>query len=182
MTRSSHWVFGSGVFGLLLALSASVCAAQTADDLDRQRAQYDAVTAKSIVDLQPFRHEIIMLDPATLRQVKFISLNPAVNAWFLLQIETARRGAIKSYHLENPYPKTQSVDFETNGVPTLIFTNGPVKTRCTPLAEKAAELTRALESGLPYAPICGGHLYLRNRVRGSRTNIEAWAEFLRDNV
>ena len=43
-------------------------------------------------------------------------------------------------------------------------------------------MEEAGDTGLPYAPLCDGRLYLRNRVSGSRTNREAIAEFLRDNV
>ncbi|PKP79229.1 MAG: hypothetical protein CVT80_17225, partial [Alphaproteobacteria bacterium HGW-Alphaproteobacteria-2] len=38
------------------------------------------------------------------------------------------------------------------------------------------------QSGLPFAPICGGRLYLRNGVQGARSSKETVAEFLRDNV
>ena len=35
---------------------------------------------------------------------------------------------------------------------------------------------------MPFAPICNGRLYLRNKVSGSRTGLERTAEFLRDHV
>lgn len=182
MTLRPNWLSGFGAFGVVAALMASVGMAQTADDLTRQRAEYDAIAAKSVLELQPFRHEVLALDPAGGRTLRLISLNPAVNVWFLLQTETDKAGVFDSYHLENPYPGTQGVRLDPGASPALVFSDGPVETRCAPFADNGAELASARASGLPYAPICGGRMYLRNRVAGSRTNLETWAEFLRDNV
>ena len=41
---------------------------------------------------------------------------------------------------------------------------------------------RASRSTLPFAPLCGGRLYLRNPVAGHRTDLEQVTEFLRDHV
>jgi hypothetical protein len=35
---------------------------------------------------------------------------------------------------------------------------------------------------VPYVPLCGGRLYLRNQVSGHRTDLEATVDFLRDHV
>ena len=182
MTGQPRRLLELGALGVWAALLATSGTAQTADDLARQREQYDAVAAKSVLDLQPFRHEVSAVDPRDGRTLRFTSLHPAINAWFLLQTETSKAGVFNSYHLENPYPGTQGVRLDTGAEPTLVFTDGPVETRCAPFAEADAELHRARDSALPYAPICDGRLYLRNRVSGSRTNLESWAEFLRDNV
>ncbi len=40
----------------------------------------------------------------------------------------------------------------------------------------------AAASGLPYTPLCGGRLLLRNPVAGRRTDLERVTEFLRDQV
>ncbi len=37
-------------------------------------------------------------------------------------------------------------------------------------------------SGLPFAPLCEGRLYLRNKVSGSRSSLERMTDFLRDYV
>ena len=176
MTRQS---VHSLAFAILSAFVAPVCAAQTPDELTQQRAGYDVVVAKGILDLQPFRATTTVVDSATGRQVKLVSLNPAVNAWFLLQIETTKAGIFDSFHLENPRPERQGVRLENAAEPVLIFDDGGAG--CALLSD-GGELLRARKSGLPYAPVCGGHLYLRNRVSGSRTNLEAMAEFVRDNV
>jgi hypothetical protein len=54
---------------------------------------------------------------------------------------------------------------------------------CFPWADVAGSpLEAARASGLPYAPLCGGRLYLRNRVEGNQTNLELVTDFLRDRV
>ena len=44
------------------------------------------------------------------------------------------------------------------------------------------ELRQAQRSELPYAPLCGDRLYLRNPVAGSYTHLERVTNFLRDHV
>ena len=41
---------------------------------------------------------------------------------------------------------------------------------------------QAAASGLPYAPLCAGQLYLRNVVAGHQTSLERVTDFLRDHV
>lgn len=43
-------------------------------------------------------------------------------------------------------------------------------------------LADAATTGLPYAPLCGGWLYLRNPVTGHQTTLERITDFLRDHV
>lgn len=164
---------------LVVALAANAGWAQSPETLVIQREQYDAVKAKSIVELQPFRHEIDAVDPVSGLFLRFTSLNPGVGAWFLLETRAAANGQAEAWHIENPDPKAQTVAFEASDAPALVLRTGAVETRCMPWGDA---LRTARESNLPYAPICDGALYLRNRVTGARTNLEAAAEFLRDNV
>jgi hypothetical protein len=46
----------------------------------------------------------------------------------------------------------------------------------------ARTLDVAARSGLPYAPLCDGALFLRNVVSGHRTSLERITDFLRENV
>jgi len=164
---------GLGVLApLLVAVSAQ---AQTAETLLAQREAYDAVRAKSILELQPFRNTVTATDAATGLEITLIDLNPNVGEWYLLQTRTAPDKAPANYHLENPDPGARRVVLEPEG-PVLVV-NG---TRCHPWADAALSDARA--TGLAYAPICDGKLYLRNKVSGARTTLEATAEFLRDNV
>ncbi|MFC3117497.1 hypothetical protein ACFOHS_01040 [Jhaorihella thermophila] len=150
--------------------------------LARQWAAYEEVRPKSIIELQPFRAEWDAEDAAQGLRLHFVALNPAVDAWFLLQATDAR-GRVHSYHLENPDPAAQSVRFETTPSPTVVI-RGRVgaETFCRPWADGARELAEARRTALPYAPVCNGRLFLRNKVTGSRTTLEATAEFLRDNI
>lgn len=119
-----------------------------------QRAQYDAVQAKSIVELQPFRSEASAKLPGSDTVVRLISLNPTINAWFLLQVGK------QYYHLENPNPGGQKVSLGAG--PALKLAGAT----CAPWGNPS-ELAQAAASRRPFATICGGRLYLRNRVAGS---------------
>ncbi|MFC6686591.1 hypothetical protein [Jhaorihella thermophila] len=173
----------------LIAAAAVTGAAATGGEaqrdpqaLARQWAAYEEVRPKSIIELQPFRAEWDAEDAAQGLRLHFVALNPAVDAWFLLQATDAR-GRVHSYHLENPDPAAQSVRFETTPSPTVVI-RGRVgaETFCRPWADGARELAEARRTALPYAPVCNGRLFLRNKVTGSRTTLEATAEFLRDNI
>ena len=162
-------------------LTGQMATAQSPDDLARQREAYEAVEAKSVVALQPFRHEMQDSDAQTGLIVDLINLNPAINAWFLLQLRPEEDAAPVSYHIENPFPQTQTLGL-ASGSTAITITTGSKTHRCAPWKTDGQDLIAAQETGLAYASICDGALLLRNRVTGARTNIEATAEFLRDNV
>ncbi|MCB1362518.1 MAG: hypothetical protein KDK02_00245 [Rhodobacteraceae bacterium] len=166
----------------LAVCTATAGAAQSPETLTLQRLQYEAVRPKSILELQPFRQEIEADDPVSGQALRFVSLNPAVDAWFLLETRPEADARAQTWHIENPDPAAQSVAFEGGASPALIVTANGRQTRCTPWADGSAALVAARKSGLAYAPLCGGALYLRNRVSGARTDLEATAEFLRDNI
>lgn len=159
----------------LLNISAS---AQTAQELLEQRAAYDAVRAKSIVELQPFRQERNAVLAETDTPVRLISLNPAINSWFLLQIgEDGTRGQ-ESYHIENPDAAEQVITLSTGPTAALMIDGEP----CELWEGDPSQLSEAQDSDLPYAPLCDGRLFLRNQVSGSRTTLERTTDFLRDHV
>lgn len=165
-----------------LAMTAPGAGAQDAVRLAVQRADYEAVRAKSVIELQPFRDDASAQVIATGQQVTLVSLNPEVGAWFLLRLRDGPDGAPDDYHLESAAPDRQELSLRAGGDPALVITTPEGSTDCTPWANGAAALRAARESGLAYAPLCDGALYLRNRVTGARTNIEATTDFLRDNV
>lgn len=156
--------------------------AQTDTDLADQMEAYEAVRAKSVLDLQPFRRTVSATDSGTGQHVTLISLNPATRAWFLLQVRASESDATKNFHLENADPASTSITLQTTGDVVLVIESQDRKRVCRPWANGDEALTTASESGLAYAPLCGGALFLRNRVTGARTNIEATTDFLRDNV
>ena len=79
-----------------------------------------------------------------------------------------------AYHLENPNPREARVQLDEKG---LVIFQGRDRYRCD-----FASLEQGRSSQLIYYPLCDGHLYLRNPAKGSRTALEASAEFLRDQV
>ncbi len=171
-------------WGLALAMTASAGLAQSQGELDAQMAAYDAVRPKSVIALQPFRHEVSSLLFDGERAVRLISLNPEVNTWFLVQLTTANgKKVLESFHVENPDPAGQTISLNVTKRPALVLGDADGGTmRCAPWFGAKSELLAARATGLPFAPICQNRLFLRNQVTGSRSNLEATAEFLRDYV
>ncbi|MBT8474661.1 MAG: hypothetical protein KJO78_04225 [Alphaproteobacteria bacterium] len=137
-----------------------------------QMAEYDAQSSKTIIELQPFRRE----ETATLASgetISLVSLNPNINATFLLHIGG------ETYHIENPDPGGQRLALTEAG----LRLSGPDgETSCPFWSDEPGALARARESGLPFAPLCDARLYLRNAVPGSRSSLERVTDFLRDHV
>ncbi|MDJ0822182.1 MAG: hypothetical protein QNJ09_10300 [Paracoccaceae bacterium] len=167
-----HWWMGLAV---LIGLGGPAMG-QSAETLAAQREAYDAVRAKSVIELQPFRDRVEGVEPETGRRIALTSLNPAVGGWFLLELQEGEAEA-QVFHIENPAPQDQSLSLQAAA---LKITTSAGDTLCQPWQGDA--LAEAAATGLAYAPICDGTLLLRNPVKGARTNLEAAAEFLRDNV
>ena len=146
---------------------ATTRAAQFADFREDHR--------RTVVEFQPFRAELLGTgsDGTALR---LTSLNPYVNAWFVL--ETGEGRSARSWHLENAAPELFTVSLGEDGR-TLTIESEAGTTVCTPWE---GELEAARQSNLPYAPICDQRLFLRNRGSGSRTTREAVTDFLRSYV
>ena len=167
---------GVAIASLLLVLGAPAARAAPAP------SDAGAGWEEGIVQLQPYRRiERVQRpdggDAAT--TLELVNLNPSVNAWFLLSMQDPK-GRRSSFHLENADPAAQAVSLRPGAV--LELSRGGVRIACSLDTAPGAELDRARRSELPYAPLCGGRLYLRNAVRGSRTSLEATAQFLRDHV
>jgi len=160
-----------------IAITVQIGSAQAQDNLASPEhwEAYEAARAKTIVELQPFRQEqsVTFQSGATIR---LISLNPNVNASFLLE------SGGETFHLDNPDPKNQTFTLvEGKGV-TILTAGSSEPTYCGLLSGQPTQLETARKSGLPYAPVCGAKLYLRNAVSGSRSNLERITDFLRDHV
>lgn len=136
---------------------------------------YEAVRSKTIIELQPYRREFTAALPSG-EPVKLISLNPNVNASFLLLLGD------RAFHIDNPDPLDQSVELLEDGGLAIVLSGSGHQERCVPWSNEMQELESARRSELPFAPICGGSLYLRNTVSGSRSNLERMTDFLRDHV
>jgi hypothetical protein len=146
-----------------------------------QQEAYDADRPKTIAELQPYRAEQRLTLPDE-TALTLTSLNPAVNAWYLLEVKplNARKSAF--YHLENVAPQDWQISLEPGEVPVLRLTSADKTELCPLTDEEGSVLEAAQKAGLPFAPICQHRLFLRNSVDGSRTSRERTAEFLRDHV
>jgi hypothetical protein len=138
---------------------------------------------RSIIDLQPFRQTetVSIRNPdGALGSATLIDLNPAVGGWYVLTISPAV-GASHSYHIENPNPLTNRWRLSLDASQSRLTLQSDSQ-RCTiwSSANDVLELARA--SGLPFAPLCDGLLYVRNAVPGTYTHIERVTQFLRDHV
>lgn len=153
--------------------------------LARQQIEYRAEAPKTIVELQPFRQTMtgpIANAYGDLGTATLINLNPHVNDWFLLTLRWSSSGSVEDYHLENMRPDAQTLTLA--GPPgDLAIASAGARFDCQLWSGDASGvLRRARSSGLPYVPLCGERLYLRNKVVGTFTLIERVTEVLRDHV
>jgi hypothetical protein len=142
----------------------------------------------TIVDLQPFRTDTRVAVQRADNQAgtaTLTNLNPHVGAWYLLALDWSATREPETYHLENPRPGSQ-LSVHTGPRGTLLLGFGDRSSPCTlalagaPGQQGALEMARASE--LPYAPICDGRLYVRNRTTGRASSLEKVTDFLRDHV
>ena len=151
-----------------------------------QVAQYEANVPKTILELQQFRRTTTRdwMDASGRHSIAtLIEINPDANAWFLLKLSREQPATLAVYHLENPDPTGTRVSLAQDDVPGLWIDSGGRGAPCAlwPAIESGA-LVEARRSGLPYAPLCGRKLYLRNPVAGTYTHLEQVTNFLRDHV
>ena len=147
-----------------------------------------AAAALTILDLQPFRTQAsvgVRRADGTVGSATLINLNPNVNAWFVLTLDWSASGPTESYHLESAgHDRPPTLVAGPPGSVRVDF--GDRSAACQlPFAVDAGP-ARALEvaqrSGLPFAPLCGGRLYLRNPTVGRSSTLEKVTDFLRDHV
>ncbi len=141
--------------------------------------------SKTIVDLQPFREtSSIKIKGAEGKEgtATLTNLNPGINAWYLLRLNWPGVPE-ENYHLENAHPRTQRFLLDNNDPDGLLIVDKENKYACNLWGEKSTHnLTEAKRMGAAYVPLCGGKLYLRNRVKGHQTEIERVTDVLRDEV
>lgn len=139
--------------------------------------------ARTILDLQAARRsESVTLGGIAGQRgsITLTQLNPAVNSWFLLTLQAPGSRAAGTYHLESTAPSKQRIGLDPARPGQLTVMTDDGTAHCT--LWPGDTLERAQRSKLPYAPLCGSRLYLRNAVYGNRSTLEATTEFLRDHV
>jgi hypothetical protein len=135
-----------------------------------QLADYRAPKPKTALELQMFRRSTPLAMGG-----EWIEINPQINAWYILRIGDA------VYHLENADPQHLHIGPDSSFVEGLIVAEGARKTPC-PLWGGDGALEQARASGLPFTPLCGGKLFLRNPTAGHKTSKEWATDFLRRHV
>ncbi len=140
---------------------------------------------KTIIDLQPFRAASSIRIPgpgAAESRATLINLNPSVNVWHILQINRAG-GLPETYHLENIRPRHQHLTLDEKNPAGIVIDSGKAKTFCDLWGSGSRDnLTAARKSGIAYAPLCEGKVYLLNPAKGYQTAIEKVTDFLRKEV
>lgn len=173
-----------GIAGLVLGFAGPVAAegipAPDGATLKAQWEVYEGGSVPSTVEFAPMRatQTAALGDGDTLR---LVSLHPGVNRWYLLQ-KVSADGRAENWHFENADAARRHISLTESANPALLIEGAGEARECRPWEGEAPELAGAAQSGLPYAPVCGGRLYLRNQVSGSKTNREAVSDFLRTNV
>jgi len=150
-------------------------------------ADAESVSApRTILEMQPFRRTTAtVLTDVTGRRgaATLIELNPTINAWFLLRLDWESPPETHTYHLENPDPRGTHVSLGEIAAQGLRVSSSTATVSCILWPDHlAAPLEEARRTGLPFAPLCNGRLYLRNAVPGTYTHLEEVTNFLRDHV
>jgi hypothetical protein len=141
--------------------------------------------ALTIIDLQPFRQAGSTAFPIAggRGMATLVNLNPHVNAWFVLTLTSADAAQSVSFHLENPFPETQSLALNADHPFGLQITVNSRTSQCDLWTDGTpTPLQQARATELPYAPLCEDHLYVRNAVSGTYTHLERVTGFLRGHV
>jgi hypothetical protein len=158
-----------------MAASLSVIAASPAD------------APVTIVDLQPDRAVVraeIRRAADEIGSASLTNLNPHINSWFLLTLDWPASSDRQSFHLENS-DSQKSLTLSADSEGSLRLEIGGPSNPCQlkfGVHSTSSLLEEARKSGLPFAPLCDGRLYLRNPVAGRATNLEKATDFLRSHV
>ena len=152
-----------------LPMAKSREAAQETAAPKTETAQPQAAVPKTILDLQAFRQTSstrIKSDKGMQGMATLVNLNPAVNAWYLLQVDW--QGGSKSfYHLENPQPRSQKLLLDPKYPSGIEILEGNAHHPCNLFAGGTpGSLQQARNSPAPYASLCDGRLFLRNPAKG----------------
>jgi len=181
-------LFALGVFacmGIVRTAKSNDATVEGSASVINETAQPEAAAPKTILDLQPFRQTSsnrIKSDTGIPGTATLVNLNPAVNAWYVLEVDW-QDGSKSSYHLENPQPGSQKVILDPKYPLGLQLLQGNAHYSCNLFGGGESDaLEQAKKSQAPYASLCEGRLFLRNPVKGHLTKLEAEAEFFRSQV
>lgn len=181
-SSSRGWLAGLAVLAFAMAGSAH----QTAETPERRVQDYQADIPKTILELQQFRQTSSIRIRSNAGQAgvaTLINLNPAINAWYLLEVTWSDRAATRTYHLENPNPRKRTLRLEPQYPSGLILAEGASRSSCDLFSAGPLDaLEQGRRAGRVFAPLCDSRLYLRNPGKGRHTALEAATGFFRDRV
>jgi len=167
------------------AIASQIAAPVPSRPVAERAAEYDANRSKTVIELQQFR-EITSLarGDGEAVQASLIDLNPNIGTWYILQLRI-EGGETVSYHLESQPGVRLGLD-PAYATGLILERSDGVFKQSSPCdlwsAANPVALTEARHSGLVYAPLCGGAVYLRNPIDGHRTPKERVVDLLRDHV
>ena len=190
--RVNHKLLRIALGGFVLACTGMLRMAKSWEGSTRGMAapnsgtiEHEVEQMKSIVNLQPFRQATsneIKSNTGTQGTATLINLNPAVNSWYLLEVNW-QDGSQSSYHLENPHPRSENLFLDPKYPLGIEISQGNARNPCNLFESRAnGPLDQARNSQAPYTSLCDGRLLLRNPIKGHRTKLEAEAEFFRTQV
>ena len=111
------------------------------------------------------------------------NLNPHINTWFVLSIEWGSTGDVDSYHLESGFPEGQRLALDSTFPSGMVIETEGESVRCDLWSDRTSgPIAKARGTGLAFAPLCGGRLYLRNPTTGHKTSLELATDLLRRHV
>ncbi len=141
---------------------------------------------KSVIDLQPYRtsNTITIRDNAGRGgTAALINLNPWINTWFILLLQWADENGVTYYHLESAAPLSDTISISQDFPHGLMINSSSGQGYCSLWDNPANNpLTQAVQSGSPFAPICGGRLLVRNKTQGNKSTLESVTDLLRRHV
>jgi len=150
-----------------------------------QLKEYEADVPKTILELQQFRqvNSIHIEREGREGTATLVNLNPAINAWYLLELRWNSGAPDVAYHLENADPRARRLLLDEKYPSSLWILDGNHRYSCDLFGTGTANaLEQGQASPLVFYPLCEGRIYLRNAATGHRTTLEAATEFLRERV
>ena len=133
--------------------------------------------AGTIVDLQPFRQtQSIHIRSSSAREgvATLINLNPAISAWYVLEVSWNGGAQSRAYHLENPSPRDRTLRLDEQHPFGLVIAEGATRYACDLFSSGPPDrLEKGRASKAIFSPLCESRIYLRNSAVGHRTGTEA---------
>lgn len=141
---------------------------------------------RTVLDLQPSAvttRRMIEADDGRRGVATLVNLNPAVGAWLLLRLAWEGGDEPETYHLEVAEPASVKLSLDPRS-PRGVWLDAEGRAFACLLwgGTPDTPLVRAREFAMPYAPLCGGRVFLRNSTRGHKTSLEKVTDLLRRHV